>query len=132
MSFYRARVGVVKIKQEFIQEMEYLFREEYDKITDKEFKKFISYYKKDLIKKPIRKWTHNNAKGEWLGKYKTSFENGILTFGVYYNSSGGNMKWYVDAFEDIVFGYIAEEELVDEYWDEDDLWKKDNTLKNIE
>lgn len=92
MSHYIAEVGIVKIKEEYLEEFGYFFNEEYEEVHSPIFLELL----KEFPDGPTRafKWEHDNVKPSWIGKYKTSYENGIFTYGVYYNESGdGWMYW---------------------------------------
>ena len=57
----------------------------------------------------IRNWTHNNDKKEWIGKYKTSYSNGILTYGISYNQNNSAIATYISELELDIIDYVTKE-----------------------
>ncbi|MCQ2498843.1 MAG: hypothetical protein MJ133_07640 [Lachnospiraceae bacterium] len=119
MSLYVADVGIVKIKPEYVEQFGYLFNGEYEKVQDSVFDVLLSekysdeFYEYGI--KEISNWKHDDEKEEWIGKYNTSYENGIFTYGLSYNHNNARKQWFVfDFFE--VLDNITEEVIFKDGW----------------
>lgn len=122
MSLYVAAVGVVKIKEELAEQFGYFFDENYAEITDSVLDAFVEKYHSNMnpqyIAIPLKKWRHENEKEKWKGKYKTSLQDGILTYGVSYNISDRSVSTYIIELQKIISEYVAEEVFEKDYWTE--------------
>lgn len=119
MSLYVADVGILKIKPDYVEQFGHLFNGEYDKVQADIFEPFLQTYYSDETYdywiKNIRSWSHNNEKEEWVGKYNTSYENGIFTYGLSYNHNNSSLFMFVDDFF-AVLDSITEEVLFKDGW----------------
>ncbi len=114
MSHYTAEVGILKIKEEYQEEFGYFINKQYEKLTSPIFLEFLNEHPDGPIRTFV--WDHEDSKPSWVGRYKTSYENGIFTYGVYFNEScGGWLYW--SGFSDILYK-IKEETLFQDFWDE--------------
>ncbi len=121
MSYYVADVGVVKVKPELVEQFGYFYNGEFEKITDEYMNDFIRVHEDEVDLTDycwnIRAWSHDNEKPEWIGKYQTSFENGIFTYGISYNAHGRLRGIMLDIFDDLL-PYITESVIVKDGWAE--------------
>lgn len=115
MSYWVADVGIIKIKPELQKEFGFLYRGEYDKITDAILNDFLDSYSDCKIRK-ISDWKHHNEKEEWNGKYHTMYdENGIFTYGISYNQHGVD-ELYMSDFWDDILPYVADVTIYKDGW----------------
>lgn len=121
MSLYVADVGIVKIKPEYVEQFGYIFRGEYDreKVQDDVFSPLFGaiyddeYYEFGI--REIHNWSHWDEKEEWVGKYSTSYEDGIFTYGLNYNHDNKrNSRFVTDFFK--VLDNITEEVIFRDSW----------------
>ena len=108
MSFYVANVAIIKIKPELQQDFSHFFNVEYDKIQDEKFKIFADELKKNYEENSsvwyLKEWDHFDEVERWKGKYKTSYENGVFTYGIYYNRNNGSRREYIWDVEEFILG----------------------------
>ena len=120
MSLYVAKVGIVKIKPEYVEQFGYLFNGEYNKVQAGIFDPFFTdYYCDETYNygiKDISNWSHDNEKIEWIDKYKTSYENGVFTYGLSYNCNNGDINGFVIDFYEKVLSKITEEVIFKDSW----------------
>ena len=130
MSFYVANVAIIKIKPELQQDFSYFFNVEYDKIQDEKFKIFADELKKNYEDKSsewnLKDWTHFDEVERWKGKYKTSYEKGILTYGIYYNQYNGSLRNYIWEVEEFIFQYCMEVKIFYDGWTEEEWYEQKN------
>ena len=93
MSFYVAYVGDVIIKEEYRKGFGQLFRNEYAykyglEIEDKLISDYIRLYEDSFL--DFAYWKHYDNKCEWIGKYRTSYNEatGQFIYGVEYEAHG--------------------------------------------
>lgn len=142
MSYYVADVGEVIIKPEFREDFGYFFEERYLAVTNPLLKQYILdivlenvnendlnemyEYKFDNIDKyisrnfiPLIRWSHDNIKDEWQGKYNTSYDKatGRFTYGIYFNMHGA-FWWGIHEFLFEVLPEFTEKVLFSDGWAE--------------
>lgn len=122
MSHYVAQVGIVKIKPEYIEPFRYMYNGEYDKVTDEIFIRFINDYCIDdeykNASRDISKWKHGNEKKDWIGKYETSYLDGVFTYGISYNEYNHEMFEFVDSFMLELLFKIKKQVIFRDIWEE--------------
>ncbi len=130
MSFYVGNVAIIKIKPELQQDFSYFFNVEYDKIQDEKFKIFADELKKNYKDESsewnLKDWTHFDEVERWKGKYKTSYEKGILTYGIYYNRNDGPLRSYIWEVEEFIFQYCMEVKIFYDGWTEEEWYEQKN------
>ena len=130
MSFYVGNVAIIKIKPELQQDFSYFFNVEYDKIQDEKFKIFTDELKKNYEDEfsnwYLKDWTHFDEVERWKGKYKTSYEKGILTYGIYYNRNDGPLRSYIWDVEKFIFQYCMEVKIFYDGWTEEEWYEPKN------
>lgn len=118
MSFYVSCVGVVKVRSEYWGDLQKFLERRTDFETE-EFKKCIEdglfkIYNDGSFLIPWQ-WDHEDYKPEWKGKYRTSFKNGVFTYGINVNWRHGNENCWME-FEELLerIGEIIESDGCDE------------------
>jgi hypothetical protein len=100
---------------------------EYDKIKDEKFKifadEFKKYYEDEFSNWYLKDWTHFDEVERWKGKYKTSYEKGILTYGIYYNQYNGSLRNYIWEVEEFIFQYCMEVKIFYDGWTEEEWYE---------
>ncbi len=91
MSLYCAEVGVYEIKKEYRDDLQHFLKKQYDEVTTPEFTELVREHKYTLYNRQNEArypwcWNHNNYVEKWKGKYNTSLQEGIFTFGMYINT----------------------------------------------
>ena len=115
MSLYTTHVGIVKIKPKFIDDFQALFDEKHELIKDPNIK---SVFREAAISRcllPLKEWQHWNEKKEWIGKYKTHYEDGVFTYGICFNTHGSCKRFYFDFLYDIL-PYVTEQVVEKDSW----------------
>jgi hypothetical protein len=120
MGHWMAAVGIVKIKEEYREQFGFLFRGEYDRLTDPRMRAFAEDYfiGEDACSHacPVMDWRHFEAKPEWKGRYQTAYEDGILTYGTFWDDQDGDKGWMHSAWYTLLFR-ITEERIAHDEWD---------------
>ena len=127
MSYYIAEVGVYKINEEYRDDLRSFLHYQYDKVSSPLFSRFVDEYDFVLYYKngePRSAWTwhHDNYKEEWIGKFKTSFEDGVFTYGMNMNMYHGPEFDCWLAFKDLL--KEIGQEIYSDFWGED-LWDEE-------
>ncbi len=121
MSYFYGEVGKVRIQKSMQEQFGYLFHEEYDKITDPFLADFATWFTdSEYYFEPLNKWSHWDMKKEWVGRYKPSYEDGIFTYGCYWNLESTMNQFYSEFFDKIL-PYIQDEVLEHDEYEESDL-----------
>lgn len=123
MSYYIAKVGVVKIKPEYAEQFGYFFNCEHEKVTDAVFESFLHKYYEDSepgyyddYVMDIRTWKHYDIKKEWQDKYITAYKDGIFTYGLYFNRNNPIRALFVLDFLDKLLPKLTEKVLESDSW----------------